>query len=419
MAASSPSRFSFNIKYVQHRNRTLTSLSTSLVFWAVLATPFAAPATLFSQAPGASHAQRAHQLLSEKKPDLAIPEFRAVLAADPNNLDAQANLGVLLFFRGDYSGAEPYLHQAVNQQPDLPKIRALLGLSEKYLGRSFQARADLELAVPQLAEPPIRIQAGLALVELDVASQDLDKASSVLGLLRQVAPTDPRVLYAAYRISTDQAGEALVSLSLAAPDSPQMHQAMAHELERNRDLPATVANLKKAAELDPDLPGIHYEYAEALAESDDPKLRAAAEGEYKLALEHNPHDARSAAALGDIATARGDLAAAASFYQQALALDPHLAEAQIGLAHSDTERGDFAAAVPILEQVTAADPTNTLAHFRLSAAYRKLGRTADAKRELDAYQHLKQIKDRMRVVYKEMRQQSPDRSKDSADASPK
>ncbi len=405
---------------MQHRISTPTLCLRRLFLCAVLS-GLATPSALISQAPANAqiHSQRAHQLLAEKKPDLAIPEFLAVLAADPSNLDAQANLGVLLFFRRDYVGAEPYLQQAVTQQANLPKIRALLGLSEKYLGHSAEARANLETAVPELAEPPIRIQAGLALVELDVASQDLDRASAVLTLLRQVAPTDPRVLYAAYRIATDQAGDALLSLSLAAPDSAQMHQAMAHELERNRDLPATVANFKKAAELDPDLPGIHYEYAEALAESDEPRLRAAAEGEYKLALEHNPHDAHSAAALGDIATARGDLPAAAAFYRQALGLDPHLAEAQIGLAHTDTERGDFAAAVPILEQVIAADPTNTLAHFRLSAAYRKLGRTADAKRELDAYQHLKQIKDRMRLVYKEMRRQSPDHTETSAEASPK
>ena len=70
------------------------------------------------------HEQRAHQFLTEKKPELAIPEFRAVLAADPGNLDAQANLGVLLYFRGDYAGAAPLLKQAVAQKPDLSKIRA-------------------------------------------------------------------------------------------------------------------------------------------------------------------------------------------------------------------------------------------------------------------------------------------------------
>lgn len=44
------------------------------------------------------HSQLAQQYLSEQRPDLAIPELKAVVALDPKNLDARANLGVLLFF---------------------------------------------------------------------------------------------------------------------------------------------------------------------------------------------------------------------------------------------------------------------------------------------------------------------------------
>lgn len=361
------------------------------------------------------HARRAHQFLAEKKPELAIPEFRSVLTADPADLDAQANLGVLLFFRGDYAGAAPLLKEAVTQKPELSKIRALLGLSEKSLGQAAEARQDLEAAVPQLTEPAIRIQAGLALVEIDVAAQDLEHAAATVALLRQVAPTDPRVLYTAYRIATDEASEAMLSLSIAAPDSAQMHQAMAHELERARDLPATIANLRKAAELDPALPGINYELAEALRSSDDLKLRAEAEAQYKLALDRNPQDARSAAQLGDLAAGRSDLPAAAARYRQALAIDPKLPEAELGLAYVDTQNGDFAAAAPMLEQVIAADPTNALAHFRLSVVYRKLNRPDDAKRELAAYQRYKEIRERMRTIYKQMRQEAPE---DDAAAKP-
>ncbi len=109
-------------------------------------------------------------------------------------------------------------------------------------------------------------------MEIDEASQDLDKAANVLALLREVAPTDPRVLYAAYRIASEQAGEATLSLSLVAPDSAQMHQAMAEELERALDTAGAIANLRKAAALDPKLPGIHYELAEALQQANDEKF---------------------------------------------------------------------------------------------------------------------------------------------------
>jgi tetratricopeptide (TPR) repeat protein len=370
---------------------------------ACVAPVFAAQATNTAQA----HERKAQEYLNQKQPKLAIPEFKAVLAADPSNLNAMVNLGVLLYFEQNYAEAAPYLRQAVAKRPDLSKIRALLGLAEKSLGQTAEARADLEASVPQLAEPPIRVQAGLALIEIYAATQELDKAASVVTLLKQVAPTDPHVLYTAYRIYSDLAGEAMLDLSVVAPESGQMHQAMAHELYRARDPEGTIANLRKAVAADPNLPGIHFELAEALRNSPDPKVREEAEQEYKLAVVANSHDAEALSKLGDIAVDKNDLDGAAKFYQQALAVAPNDADASIGLAHVYTEKGQPEAALPLLQGVIAADPTNVLAHYRLSSAYRQLKRPEDAKRELEMYQKYKEIREKMRAIYKEMRQQSP------------
>jgi hypothetical protein len=57
--------------------------------------------------------------------------------------------------------------------------------------------------------------------------------------------------------------------------------------------------------------------------------------------------------------------------------------------------------------VLTADPTNILAHFRLSALYRKMHMPDDAKRELAEYQKYKAIKDDLRKVYGAMRIQAP------------
>ena len=358
------------------------------------------------------HERRAHELLNQKKPELAVREFAAVLAADPNNLDAQANLGVLLYFQKNYAGAEPYLRSAVQQQPDLTKIRALLGMCEKHLGKMELARVDLEAVVAKLEEPNVRLEAGLELIEIYTASQELEKAAGVVTILRQGAPTDPRILYAAYRIYTDLAGEAILGLSVAAPDSGQMHQAMAHELVRERDLTGSITNFRKALAADPNLPGIHFELAEALHSSPDLKLRAEAEQEYKLAIAANALDERAKSRLGDLYADKGDLDGAATYYKQALQLQPGDADAVLGLARVYTEKNDPASALPLLEQVTAADPTNVLAHYRLSAVYRKLNRPEDARRELVAYQKFKDIKEKLRNIYKEMRLGTPQPEED-------
>ena len=349
------------------------------------------------------HEQRAHQLLNEKKPDLAAKEFAAVLAVDPHNLDAQGNLGVLLYFQKNYADAESHLRDAVDQKPDLTKIRALLGMCERRLGKTEAAQTDLQAVVDQLQEPNIRLEAGLELIEMYSASQELEKAATVVDILRRGAPTDPRILYAAYRIYTDLAGEAMLDLSVAAPTSGQMYQAMAHELVRQRELNGAIVNFRKALAANPNLPGIHFELAEALHSSADLKQRAEAEQEYKLAISTNSFDEKAISRLGDLYADKGDFDAAATYYKQALKLHPNDADASLGLARVYTEKNDLAAALPLLEQVTTADPTNVLAHYRLSAVYRKLNRPADAKRELDAYQKYKDIREKMRQIYKELR----------------
>jgi Tfp pilus assembly protein PilF len=358
------------------------------------------------------HEQRAHQLLNEKKPELAIKEFAAVLTADPHNLDAQANLGVLLYFQKNYAAAEPHLRDAIEQKPDLTKIRALLGMCERRLGKTDAATTDLQAVVDQLQEPSIRLEAGLELIEIYTAAQELEKAAAVVALLRQGAPTDPRILYAAYRIYTDLAGETMLDLSVAAPDSGQMHQAMAHELVRQRELNGAITNFRKALAADPNLPGIHFELAEALHSSPDLKQRAEAEQEYKLAIAANSFDEKAVSRLGDLYADKGDLDGAATYYKQALKLQSGDADAALGLARVYTEKNDPTAALPLLEQVTTADPTNVLAHYRLSAVYRKLDRPADAKRELDAYQKYKDIKEKLRLIYKELRLETPQNEED-------
>jgi tetratricopeptide (TPR) repeat protein len=359
-----------------------------------------------------THERRAQEYINQKQPKLAIPEFKAVLATDPNNLNALANLGVLLYFEQNYAEAEPYLKQTLAQKPDLSKIRALLGLTEKSLGQTQEARTNLEQALPQLSEPAIRVQAGLALIEIDAALQELDKAAAVIPLLRQVAPTDPRVLYTAYRIYSDLSEEAMLDLSVAAPESGQMYQMMAHQQYQAGDLTSAIANLRKAVMANPNLPGIHFELAEALHISPDPQVRSGAEAEYKLAIAANGHDAKALTRLGDIAVDKNDLDQAASLYQQALAITPNDPDASIGLAHVDTEKGQSEMALPLLQGVIDTDPANILAHYRLSAAYRAMKRPEDAKRELELYQKYKEIREKMRETYKEMRLQSPQSDRD-------
>jgi Tfp pilus assembly protein PilF len=81
------------------------------------------------QASFAAHVRKAQESLGEKRPDLAIPEFQAAASIDPENVETQGNLGVLLF-QGKLAEAIPHLRAAVERQPGLGKIQGLLGLAE-------------------------------------------------------------------------------------------------------------------------------------------------------------------------------------------------------------------------------------------------------------------------------------------------
>src|ERR1035438_7602796 len=131
----------------------------------------------------AAHMQKAEGYLRDKQPALAIPEFQAAVAIDPENVDAQANLGVLLFFQGKPADAIPHFRAALGghteeQQPNLAKIQGLLGMAENRTLDFADALKDMEAAFPSIPDPRFQVQLGLELVGLDTESGDLDKARS-------------------------------------------------------------------------------------------------------------------------------------------------------------------------------------------------------------------------------------------------
>jgi tetratricopeptide (TPR) repeat protein len=360
------------------------------------------PQAASNQAQIAAHSRLAQQHLNERRPDLAIPEFEAIVALAPDNLDAQANLGVLLFFQGDYARAVPHLQTALQMQPTLTKIEALLGMAEKRTGETESARTHLEASFPAVSEPKLKVQVGMELLELYTASQDLEKASGVVNAMRQADPVNPAVLYAGYRVYSDLASETMLSLALAAPDSAQTHQMMAHEEARVGNTAGARAQYQKALEIDPKLPGIHFEMGELLSLSGDPKTKAAAESEYKAAIAENAMDEKAECRLGDLSSRQGDSAQAIKHYQAALHLQPDDAEADFGLAKTLIAMNEQAKALPVLERAVQLEPTNAAAHFRLSTIYREMGRTADSQHEVEEYKKYKTMKEKLEPIFKEM-----------------
>jgi cytochrome c-type biogenesis protein CcmH/NrfG len=350
----------------------------------------------------AQHERMAQQYLREQKPDLAIPELKKIVANDPNNVEARANLGVLLFFRSDYADAVPQLQAAINLQPSLWKVQSLLGLAEEHTANIASARKDLEAAFPMIEERKLKIEVGLDLVGLYTANSELDKAAGLVGQLKAAYPDAPEVLYAAYRTYADLSGESMLSLSLVAPDSAQMHQLLAHEETREGNTNGAIAQYRKAIAIDAHLPGVHFELAELLHTSEDPVVKKEAEQEYRTAIQENPQDERAICRLAEIAETNGDTKQSYDDYSKAVALQPGDANAKLGLAKALIEMDQKDKALTLLEASAQLEPTNATVHYRLATLYRKMGRVDDAKREVELYQRYKEMKDKLRAAYKEL-----------------
>jgi len=371
----------------------------------LLATPSLAQSPPNKQQQVETHSRQANEFLKNNRTDLAAREFRAILALDPNNIDARGNLGVLLYFQGDYAKAAPELQAALRLRPGLPKIQALLGMCEKRMGQIASAQANLEKSFPQLQEEKLRVEVGMELIEIDYASGDLDKAIGVVSVLRQLQPGDINVLYAAHRIYSDLADETMLSVAMLAPNSGRMHQLMAHEMARQGNIEGAIAHDREAIKLEPKLPGIHFELAEMLRTSTPPADTAVVETEYKAALADNPFDEKSECRLAEIASRRSDLKTAEAHYSRALDLQPNDADANLGYARILIAMNQLEKAGALLERATRLEPYNAATHYRLATVYRGLGRNVDARRELSEFQRLSAIKEHLKEMYHEMRLQ--------------
>ncbi len=366
------------------------------------------PVLLYGQASSRDSAeirnyfQDALKALQANEPAVAVRAYQAILRIDPKNVDAIANLGSVAFVQKDWEGAAREFHKALELQPSLWKAQALLGLCELHLGHSPEALELLSESFPHLDEPKLSLEAGMQLAEILFQEGELAKASAIIGDLRNLHPENVAVLYAAYRIYSDQTLQALNSMALIGPDSAQLHLALAEHLVNEGHLEDAIAEYRKAVERNPDMAGLHYELGEALLlESHMEAGLTSAQQEFERALALNPAEARAECELGRIDLWRANSSAAYDHYVRAQKLNPLSSCANLGLAELLTDDGKTQQALSYLQVAVHSDPYDPDIRHQLSNAYRELGLKEGADRELKAFQELIKVRDSLKRVYEQ------------------
>ena len=349
------------------------------------------------------HLRKAAEYLKAKDPNSAAKEFDAVLALDPKNAEACANLGVIAFVQRDYQKASQYFRKALAIDPSLAKTQALLGICQKRLGDP-SARPLLEKSFQKLKDKQLRLQVGMELAALYDQEGDSGATACLMRSLVDLDPDNVDVLFLAQRVYSELADDTLNKLAVLAPGSARMQQVIAERLVNGGDLQGAIEHYRKALQIEPRLPGAHFELGEAILQSSpvDAGTQAEAQKEFDAAVAVDGDTAKTECEFGSIALSQSHPDQAFEHYQRAYQLNPYEVQAQMGLAKLLMMQEKPQEAVKYLRLAVQSDPLNGTAHYQLGTAYRRLQMMDMADKEVLLFQEIKKAKDQVEVLYRQM-----------------
>jgi tetratricopeptide (TPR) repeat protein len=369
------------------------------------------------QQEAAADLRQGEAALKAKDQAAAAQYFRSALKLDPTNAEAHANLGAIAFFQGDCPSAEPDLRAALQASPGLTKVKALLSVCERRRGDP-SAQADMEAAFEKLDDPKLRIQIGIELANIYYQHDDLEKTASILRILLAASPDNVDILFFAQRVYSELADNTLNKLAVLSPDSARMEQLIAERLINAGDLKDATEHYRKALQLGPKLPGLHFELEEALMEAspNNADTQKDALSQLNAAVAVDGDSSKVECEFGRIALLQSDPAQALSRYQRAYDLDPSDVQAQIGLAELYRQQNKPAEAATYLRMALKADPFNAEAHYKLSLIDRQLHLDDEQKKELQLFLDIRATRDKVKLLYRQM---NPQAGGEHADPNPK
>lgn len=306
------------------------------------------------RAPDSDSLSDAKRLIDEGKLDDAIQNLNALQQQHPETRGLQYQLGLAYYRKGDFAQAQSALGKAMDQDPQNREAVQLRGLSLVQMGRPAEA-------IPYLKQ----VQSWMGSVNVD--------AVYVLGLCY------------VHTQNYDEARRSFAQMYGVPPDSAQAHLFLARMLLRQGYDPVAEQNAQRAAAMDPKLPLVHYLLGEFyLYKSNVQKAIDEFEAEQKL----NPAYAGTYDRLGDSYSRLSRYDDAQRALQRAILLDATATGPYILMGKVLIKKKDFASASNYLQKALRMDPSNYMSHHLMGEAYRGLGRTADAERELKKAEEL-------------------------------
>ena len=277
--------------------------------------------------------------------------------------------GIAAFNAGRYSDAHRLL-SAVS--PSDKTAQLFLALTEAATG-------DCATALPTLLGEPLSQMGGIAAVKCYSSSGDTKHEFSLLEQLQQQFPKDADVIYLSARQHMKAFNDATFAMFQRTPSSYRVHELSADIFEVDNRFDEAIAEYRKAIELNPNAPDLHFELGRALLlQSHTPEALNQAASEFRSELKLNPEDASCEFQLGQIAQVQTKTSDAKAHFEQALKLSPDFVQALLALGKIEKSSP---LAIELLSRAVKLEPGNEAAHYALLTAYRDSGQMEKAKAE--------------------------------------
>jgi tetratricopeptide (TPR) repeat protein len=333
--------------------------------------------------------------LSQKKPDLAEKEFRAVLRLDPGNRDGNYNLGMLLMARGAYLEAIPHFEKIrpPNRESTFNLIRAYLQSKRTADAlRTAQVLSDtnssdvqvhFSLAVLLASEKQYK-PAAFEFEKADALEPgtfeilynfgqalllggDFPKADLELNRALKLQPESPDTLYL-LALACKNESRPLDALNLLihahkiAPDNTDIILLMA-QISMSQDYyEDAIPLLESGVQIAPQRADLSAALGQSYFMSG--KIDKALE-QFKKLLEIEP-SARTYAVVALSYRNLGRFDEAKQYVMQGLKLDPHSNSCLLNLGMIDEAQGDTAGAEANFKEVLRSDPDSPDALLELA-----------------------------------------------------
>jgi len=287
----------------------------------------------------------------------------------------------------DYESALAHFHEAEKWDDSTLGLMRNMGLAALKLGNSEEAVRAFQVAVEKdPSDTSVRSMLAISLF----STGHFAEAAKAFGAIGDVVYHDPRMAYAwafsLARINDPQKAVEVLSKLTSQPLPKEMWMTAGDVYTQVGDYEDGLRCFRKSIELDPNMDRAHHFAGVALIRLGRPS-EAIPELQAELKLAPNDPDTQYNLAYALLETSQKDQAMA--ILRTLVNEHPDHAQAQYQLGKALLDAGQYQQATAHLELAAKYDPNHDYVHYQLQAAYRKLGRTADADKELALYRQMK------------------------------